>query len=256
MNIKTALIFILICLTYGLSFAKTTGWEIEGLKPGVKTMKIKMYQMDPDNGKQVLTSTIVESFTKEGLLYLHEYSTADGSFKVASSLKCKTDSAGNVIEKKEFEGGQLLLTVAIQYDKNGKITVKNSVSAYSEEPPVTERFTYDQSGKLLKIEKTVAGMGKETLQYLYDGTGKISAEKWQSELQAAPEWSVIYMYNSIGQVFEKQGMIPELGEWGSEKFMYDTKGNVSKKETWVLAETDGVGEMVKVSELVYETVYW
>jgi hypothetical protein len=250
-------LFIGIFLITAGGFAKNTEWDLLGLKGNVKSMKIQDFQLDPENGKQVLISEETYKFTKDGLLIVVDFQAEGGEITFQSTFKYKTDSSGNIIDKKEFdEGKNLLMTYSFQYDKAGKLIAKNSKSAYPEEPNVQERFTYDALGKLLKIDKVYIGMGNESIQYIYDIAGKIQAEKWKSDMSDSPEWTILYGYNKDGQVAEKQGLQGTGDDWVSKKMQYDAKGNVTIVEEWKLAEADGAGEMVMISYLKYEYLYW
>lgn len=250
-------LFAGIFMVFTGGFAKNTEWDLLGLYGNVKSMKIQDYQLDPENSKQVLISEETYKFTKDGLLTAADFSAEGGEVTFQSSFKYKSDSSGNIIEKKEFdEGKNLLMTYVFQYDKAGKLTAKNSKSAYPEEPNVQERYTYDAAGKLLKIDKVYVGMGTEVLQYVYDQSGKVQAEKWKNDVGDPLEWTILYAYDKNGQVAEKQGLQGAGEDWVSKKFQYDAKGNVTVVEEWQLAEADGAGEMVMVGSLKYEYMYW
>lgn len=254
---RFVILFIGIFIITAGGFAKNNEWNLLGLKGNVKSMKIQDYQLDPENGKQVLISEETYKFTKDGLLIVVDFKAEGGEITFQSTFRYKSDSSGNIIEKKELdEGKNLLMTYTFQYDKTGKLIAKNGKSAYPEEPNVQERYFYDAAGKLLKIDKIYVGMGNEMIQYIYDMTGKVQAEKWKSDMGDTPEWTILYGYNKDGQVAEKQGLQGTGDDWVSKKMQYDAKGNVTIVEEWKLAEADGAGEMVMVSYLKYEYIYW
>ena len=163
------------------------------------------------------------------------------------------DTSGNITQKKVLDKkGKPYLSCKYSYDKEGKLKKKGTQFEDSQDKETSERYIYDQEGKLIRIEKSIGGIPSVIIEYEYDAFGKIEAEIGKTDGETKTECLLLYVYNDNGQISSifGNGVNDETGV--EKKFSYDKTGNLQRVDVWV--STDDGMILISVKDYSYE--YW
>jgi YD repeat-containing protein len=226
--------------------------QLQGAVKSTSTVYFRTKEKFGELVKDFKEMSEVEEYNKDGLLTASEISIGKTS---VTKTTYKYDNAGNLIEKKEDEDGEVIL-IQLLYNADGKETEVNTFNGkgaletklkkkYDERGLLVSAILYNGNGSLrekelfkynekkqLSTKDIVDPKGDTTkiLEYGYDEEGRLGIEIQLNQGNEISMEGAAYTYDSKGRIATKTRM-PASGDKTTQTLEYDSFGNIIKEFT-------------------------
>jgi YD repeat-containing protein len=248
MKLINSILLLFLCTTASAQLKKIdrSTNNLQGPVKSVTTVYFRAEEKFGDLTKQFKEMTETEEYNKDGLLTSSKLVAGSSTEKISY----KYDKAGNLIERKKDEDGEITTIQAVYnaenketevntFDKTGALETKLkkkydaqglllSANLYNGDGTLREKeiFTYDSNQHVSK-KSIVTAEGKERSYILYSYTAKGLLKEeivfTFDELLSFVYW--VYQYDNKDRLILKKKSLPDATNFEDTKIEYDAFGN-------------------------------